>query len=323
MMKNQLQDHHCRHIRTFIAMSGALVMRDTFQYASRMATHWYPGHMAKGLKAMQENLRKCDVVLEIHDARLPISGRNHQFDLLQGKPRVLVLNKADLADPKYERAIERYYHAHGTPVIFTSCAQQSSPALQSVAREVIKVVDGKTIQQREFPCVRIMVAGLPNVGKSSMINALRRTFARKGKAAVTGAMAGITRAVLTDIRINNDPPVYVIDTPGIMLPNILDQDVALKLALLSTMKDEQVGEELIADFLLYTLNKHGNFSYVDKLKMAGPSDNIDVVLDATARRIGALQAGGVPNPTAAAKYLIQKYREGYFGRMTLESIPSV
>eukprot|EP00038_Savillea_parva_P001853 m.107906 g.107906 ORF g.107906 m.107906 type:complete len:328 (-) comp10638_c0_seq4:96-1079(-) len=318
-------------------------MRPEFvsRYAqSKELLHWFPGHMAKGLKVMGRQLQRCDAVIEVHDARVPVTGRNYKFDLLAGKPRVLVYNKADLAGRDVARRVgevavyperperhrtaesstERGYSGDRLVPLFTNCRAQSSAAVRQVVSQVVDLVDEEALQ-RDPPFLRLMVVGIPNVGKSSMINALRRMFLGKAGCATTGAKPGVTRAVQTDIKIHQSPPVYVIDTPGVMLPLIETEEVGLKLALIGTLRDEVVGHELIADFLLFTLNRHEEFEYVRRFGLDAPSDDIHVVLAGIARRIGALLPGGHLNLELAAQHFVSKYRSGDLGRFTLDDLP--
>ncbi|EDQ87092.1 uncharacterized protein MONBRDRAFT_10287 [Monosiga brevicollis MX1] len=204
-----------------------------------------------GLRRMQQLMRSCDCILEIHDARLPMTGRNPKFDHLAGLPRILLLNKADLADASREDA----------------------------------------------PELRLLIAGIPNVGKSTLINAMRQTFAGRGKCAITGDQPGVTRAVQTSIRIHDDPPVYVIDTPGIMLPNVENPDDAMKLAAIdarlwvdscraTTMPITRA--VTLADRAPRIVTAFA-FRYVEYFGLPGPSDELHVVLPYVAQRVGALR----------------------------------
>jgi len=316
-------------------------MRKVFEapYRGKELLHWFPGHMAKGLKAMGRQLQRCDAVLEVHDARVPMTGRNYKFDLLADKPRVLIYNKVDLAGADVatrvrqvglfperperhrtaETSITRGDSGEVLAPIFTNCREQSSDAVREIITRVIGMVDVKALQ-RDPPSLRLMVVGIPNVGKSSLINALRRMFLGRAGCATTGAKPGVTRAVQTDIKIHATPPVYVVDTPGVMLPLIESEEVGLKLALVGTLRDEVVGVELLADFLLFTLNRHGLFAYVERFGLDGPSDDIDVVLAGIAARIGAKLPGGKLNIELAAQHFLARYREGLLGSFTLDDL---
>jgi len=295
--------------------------RTVFEFGSKQLTHWFPGHMAKGMREMQRRLADCDCVVEVHDARLPFSGRNPKFDMLQPKPRLLVLNKADLTDSQQLARAVKVLKRSGQHVIPAVCGGRKQEGIRRVLPALLHLVD-QTVLQREKPYMRILVAGMPNVGKSTFVNALRRAFTDRGSCAPTGDRPGVTRAVQNDIIVNEDPPIYVLDTPGVMLPKIEDQDLGMKLAMIGTLRDDVVGEELLADYTLFTLNRMRNFHYVDRFNLEGPSDEIDVVLDGIARRIGALGSGGSPSHDRAARHLLLCLRQGKLGKLVLDELPT-
>eukprot|EP00041_Stephanoeca_diplocostata_P019039 m.403913 g.403913 ORF g.403913 m.403913 type:complete len:316 (-) comp21196_c1_seq1:1691-2638(-) len=287
-------------------------MRKTFEAGStKQLLHWFPGHMAKGMRLMRKHINRCDAVIEVHDARIPFTARNDKFDLLADKPRLLVLNKGDLAgtldDSSWQSKTD----------LVTNCTLNSSPQVMQIIPRLLDVVDPGSLQ-RQPSFLRIMIAGLPNVGKSSLINALRRMYSGRKKAARTGNSPGVTRALQTDIKINDYPPIYMVDTPGVMLPKVPSVEVGLTLALVGTLRDDLVGHELIADFLLYNLNKRLQFTYVERFGLEAPCDDINIVLPAIARRIGALRPGAEPNLELAAEHFVSKYRSGALGRFVLD-----
>ncbi|EGD76372.1 hypothetical protein PTSG_01072 [Salpingoeca rosetta] len=292
-------------------------MRHSFQHVGKTATHWFPGHMAAGLRAMQKNLRRCDCVLEVHDARVPFIGRNPQFKYLAGTPRILLLNKADLAptpQPEEKEAIMHECLPNGelvySDVLYISCGKKQADVRQ-VMPAVLKSIGKDVLDSRQH--LRLLIAGMPNVGKSSLVNTLRSVLANKRKCARTGDRPGVTRTVQQDVKIHDDPPVYILDTPGVMIPDLDNQDHAMTLAMLGTLRDELVGEEHVADYLLFSLNQLGIFSYVDRYRLDGPSDNIDVVLAAVAKRIGALLKGGEHDTLRAACAFLDDFRRGRLG----------
>lgn len=294
--------------------------RSAFEFGSKQLTHWFPGHMAKGMREMQRRLGEVDCVLEIHDARLPFSGRNPKFDMLNPKPRLLVLNKADLTDSRHLSMAVKALRRDGQRVIPAVCSGRKQEGVKKVLPALLRMVDDEVLR-RENPYMRILIAGMPNVGKSTFVNALRRSFTTRGSCAPTGDRPGVTRAVQNDIIVHEDPPIYILDTPGVMLPKIEDQDLAMKLALIGTLRDDVVGEELLADYALFTLNRSRNFSYVDRFNLAGPSDDIEWVLEGIARRIGALGSGGSVSYDRAARHLLLCLRQGKLGKLVLDEIP--
>ncbi|KAF9978973.1 Mitochondrial GTPase [Actinomortierella ambigua] len=166
----------------------------------------------------------------------------------------------------------------------------------------------------------VMVVGMPNVGKSSLINSLRRIGVRRGKAAPTGAIPGITRTVAGTIKVLDSPKVYLIDTPGVMIPHIADPVAAIKVALTGAISDHLSDEEVIVDYLLYRLNQERDFGYVQMYNLQEPTDNVREFLPQVAKYIGALKKGGEYNLPLAAQFLLKQYRLGKLGRHTLDDL---
>ncbi|XP_022354941.1 mitochondrial ribosome-associated GTPase 1 isoform X2 [Enhydra lutris kenyoni] len=244
------------------ALCGAAgaAWRESFPLGGRDVARWFPGHMAKGLKKMQSSLKLVDCIIEVHDARIPLSGRNPLFQETLGlKPHVLVLNKMDLADLKEQQKIIQHLEGEGLKnVVFTSCVKDEN--IKQVMPLVRGLVEGSYRYHRgENLEYCAMVIGIPNVGKSSLINALRRQHLGKGKATRVGGEPGITRAVMSRIQVCDWPLMFLLDTPGVLSPRIESVEMGLKLALCGTVLDHLVGEETLADYLLYTLNRHQLF----------------------------------------------------------------
>ncbi|XP_043534798.1 mitochondrial ribosome-associated GTPase 1 isoform X3 [Chiloscyllium plagiosum] len=285
------------------AALAALRLRTSFEFGNREVAKWFPGHMAKGLKKMQASLKKVDCIIEVHDARIPLSGRNPMFQEALGvRPHLLVLNKMDLAD-------------------LTS--KQIIPAVT----ELIQKSDRFHRTENLEYC--LMVIGVPNVGKSSLINAMRRMYLKKGKASRVGGEPGITRAVLTKIQVCERPLMYLLDTPGVFSPRIESLEVGMKLALCGTILDHLVGEEIIADYLLFTLNKQQKFDYVERYQLGEPCDDLQTVLKKIAVKLGKTQkvkaitgVGDInilmPNYSAAAYDFIRAFRKGELGKVMLD-----
>ncbi|XP_032346459.1 mitochondrial ribosome-associated GTPase 1 isoform X2 [Camelus ferus] len=285
--------------------------REGFALGGRDVARWFPGHMAKGLKRMQSSLKLVDCIIEVHDARIPLSGRNPLFQETLGlKPHLLVLNKMDLADLKEQQKIIHHLEGEGlNNVIFTNC-----------------VKDENVKQNLEY-C--IMVIGVPNVGKSSLINSLRRQHLRKGKATRVGGEPGVTRAVMSRIQVCEQPLMFLLDTPGVLAPQIQSVETGLKLALCGSVLDHLVGEETLADYLLYTLNRHQLLGYVQHYSLGGACDDIASVLKRVAVRLRKTQrvkvltgTGDVtviqPDYSAAARDFLRAFRSGVLGRVMLD-----
>ncbi|XP_028324654.1 mitochondrial ribosome-associated GTPase 1 [Gouania willdenowi] len=306
--------------------------RSAFDFGGRDVAHWFPGHMAKGLKQMRANLKNVDCIIEIHDARIPLSGRNPVFqDTLNVKPHLLILNKMDLADLSKKRNILKALEKSGVKdILFTDCLKQTDSNVKKLMPMVIDIIErGPRFNREENTNYCLMVIGVPNVGKSSLINSLRRTHLKKGRASRVGGEPGITKAVLTRIQVCQRPIMYLLDTPGVLPPRIESVETGMKLALCGTILDHLVGEDVIADYLLFSLNRLGNFSYVEKYDLKEPSDDIQNVLKQIAvklrktQRVKALTGIGnitvtIPNYTAAAYDFIRAFRKGELGQVMLD-----
>ncbi|XP_004701271.1 mitochondrial ribosome-associated GTPase 1 isoform X1 [Echinops telfairi] len=304
--------------------------RESFPLGGRDVARWFPGHMAKGLKKMQSCLKMVDCIIEVHDARIPLSGRNPVFKEALGlRPHLLVLNKMDLADLREQQKILQHLEGAGwRNVIFTNCVKDENigqviPAVTELIRSSCRYHRGENLEY----CV--MVIGVPNVGKSSLINAIRRLHLRKGKATRVGSMPGVTRAVMSRIQVCERPLVFLLDTPGVLAPRIESVETGLKLALCGTVLDHLVGEETIADYLLYVLNRQRLFQYVQHYGLGGACDDIESVLKRVALKLGKTQkvkvlsgTGNVnvvqPNYTAAAGDFLQAFRRGQLGPVMLD-----
>ncbi|XP_071071704.1 mitochondrial ribosome-associated GTPase 1 [Dasypus novemcinctus] len=304
--------------------------REAFPVAGRDVARWFPGHMAKGLKKMQSSLKLVDCIIEVHDARIPLSGRNPQFQEVLGlKPHLLVLNKMDLADLTEQQKIIQRLEGEGLKnVIFTNCVKDENtdqivPMVTELIRSSSRYHRGENLEY----C--LLVVGLPNVGKSSLINALRRRHLRKGKATRVGGQPGITRAVMSRIQVCERPLMFLLDTPGVLDPRIESVETGLKLALCGTVLDHLVGEETLADYLLYTLNRHRLFRYVQHYGLGSACDDVGSVLKSVAVRLRKTQRVKVltgcgpvnvmqPDYTAAAGDFLRAFRSGCLGPVMLD-----
>lgn len=281
---------------------------------------------------MQQKLKTVDCVIEVHDARIPLSGRNPEFKYTVSglKPHILVLNKKDLTDCSSHNTIaERIKRDEGIDhVVFTNCKDQQCKGVKSIvplARDLI--AKSNRFQRSEEADHTLMIIGVPNVGKSSLINVLRNRHLRKKSATAVGAVAGITRSVLTKIKISEEPLVYLLDTPGILQPSIKDTETGMKLALCGCLQDHLVGPDLIADFLLYWLNKNNRYDYVTRLDLEGPTDSILEVLVTSAQRLNKYkkiknfdgQMLMKPDYEAMAFHFLKLFRSGELGPTNLDN----
>lgn len=307
-------------------------MRKSFKLITKDVVHWFPGHMGKGLKQMQQKLKTIDCIIEVHDARIPLSGRNPEFKYTVSglKPHILVLNKKDLTDEKSQsRIADQIKLDEGIDhVIFTNCKDQQCKGIQSlmpIAKDLMS--KSNRFNRSEEIDHTLMIIGVPNVGKSSLINILRNRHLRKKSATAVGAVAGITRSVLTRIKISEEPLIYLLDTPGILAPKVKDTETGMKLALCSCLQDHLVGPDLIADYLLYWLNRNERFEYVDYMGLQNPTDNILEVLVSGAKLLNKYKKvknydGQLllkPDFDYVAHHFLKYFRSGEMGRINLDN----
>lgn len=301
--------------------------RNKFVIPNKNILRWFPGHMNRGIKQMQQQLKNVDCVAEVHDARIPFSGRNPLFKqtVCGVRPHILVLNKVDLTNPHLKTQIKERLKEEGYQnVIFSNCKVKGCGDLIPMATSLIK--SANRFNRSEKRELSMLIIGVPNVGKSSLINALRNKNLKKSNASPVGVIAGITRSVLTRIKVCEDPPMYLLDTPGILTPYTPNIEVGMKLALCSCFNDDLIGVEYIADYLLYWLNKQERYYYLDILDLKEPCDNISMVLTQGAvnmnKTIMYRHFDGTmvskPDTVTVARILVNAFRTGKLGRHLLD-----
>lgn len=274
---------------------------------------WFPGHMAKTRRLIEDNLKMIDVVVEILDSRIPYSGRNPYFnDIIKNKPRLIVMNKSDLSDPELTREWIAWYRAQGITVIPISCTTgQGVNKITAEARVLIQDKIDRDKEKGRTRTLKIMMVGIPNVGKSSLINRLA------GKAsAQTGDRPGVTRGKQW-IRLKGD--VELLDTPGILAPKFEDQEMAKRLAYTGAIKDEIMDTELLAYSLCAYLGKH----YPELLCARYKLDSVDglegyEILEKIGRKRGFVISGGEVDMERAANMILDELRAAKIGKITLE-----
>ncbi len=277
-----------------------------------MHFQWYPGHMTKAKRMMQENIKLVDLVIELVDARIPLSSRNPDIDGLgKNKARVVLLNKADLAEEKWNVSWSRYFEDKGYLAVKVNSKKGSGmKAVQDVigkaCKEKIERDRKRGILNRP---VRAMVAGIPNVGKSTFINALA------GKAcAKTGNKPGVTKGKQW-IRLNRQ--VELLDTPGILWPKFEDQKVGLYLAFIGSIKDEILNtEELALEFIKLMCAEYPGV--LEEKYQIGASGESYRMLEGIAKSRHCLVRGNELDTEKAAAMLLDDFRGGRLGRITLE-----
>ena len=279
-----------------------------------MNYQWYPGHMTKAKRMMQENIKLIDLVIELVDARIPLSSRNPDIDQLgANKARLILLNKADLADERQTAKWQQYFEKQGCFVVALNARNRNSmKAINGVVAEACKE---KIERDRKRGIlnrpVRAMVVGIPNVGKSTFIN----SFAGKA-CAKTGNKPGVTKGKQW-IRLNKN--VELLDTPGILWPKFEDQQVGLRLAFIGSIKDEIMNlEELAAELISFMQDAYPGV-LAEKYTI-NEKQNSYSVLEAIAESRHCLVRGNELDTAKAAGMLLDDFRNGRLGRITLEFV---
>ena len=294
-----------------------------------MDYQWYPGHMTKAKRMMQENVRLVDLVIEILDARVPLSSRNPDVDqLAQGKQRMIILSKADLADPELTAEYVNYFTKKKIEAIALDARTRKAntqimKALSKITKEKKERDQKRGIRNRP---VRAMICGIPNVGKSTFINSLSgRSSAKTGnKPGVTKGKQWISFAGLE-----------LLDTPGILWPKFEDQNVGVRLALVGSIRDEILDEEDLARRLLEILLRRYPSLLRDRYFVSDDAkDAVEIpeqseyndrelheILVQIAEVRNLLKSGAEPDPVRAAHLLLDDFRSGRIGRITLDELP--
>lgn len=282
-----------------------------------MNIQWYPGHMTKTRRQIQADLKLVDLVAEVIDARIPVSSRNPDLDELVGeKPRLIVLNRADQADPAGTRAWCAWFRERGWAVLETNArdgtgVNQFSITIKNAMKEKLEQWKAKGMVGRP---IRVMVVGVPNVGKSTFINQVA-----KRKSAKVGDRPGVTRGRQW---VSVDAGLDLLDTPGILWPKFEDEATGLHLAFTGAVKDEVMDAETLACRLLELLAARYPNALEQRYQIpADLSGQGWELLEACGRKRGFLISGGEVDTERMAKVLLDEYRSGTLGNITLELPP--
>ena len=277
-----------------------------------MEINWYPGHMAKTRRLLSDQIGKADLIIELCDARLPYSSRNPDLDrMIQGKKRILLLNKADLADPELSRRWLHYFRGKGlNTALIQATGLKAKDALTAIEKATREIVE-KAAARGSRKTVRAMVVGVPNVGKSTYINRLHG-----GNIAKTGDRPGVTRNTQW-IRIT--PYLELMDTPGLLWPRLDDQLAARRLSYLGTIKDDVLNLDSLAMSLLEDLadivpQKMSERFHIEDTSLRGIE-----LLDAVCRGRGFLLKGNEMDYDRCCSVVLDEFRGGKLGRITLEA----
>ncbi len=282
----------------------------------KMNIQWYPGHMTKTRRQIEADLKQVDAVCEIVDARIPMSSRNPDIDAICGsKPRVIVLNRMDLADPAATKQWAAYFKEKGMTVVCTDCKSRKgiadfAPAVRNACKEKIQRDQARGMNR----AVRLMVVGIPNVGKSTLINQIS---GRKGAKAEN--RPGVTRGKQW---VTVDATLQLLDTPGILWPKFEDPQVGLMLAYTGAVKEDVIDLEELACRLMQLLWTRYPDAIKERYGIEGITEETDFpgyeLLQQAGRKRGFLLRGNEINTERMAKVLIDEYRSGKLGRFTLE-----
>lgn len=282
---------------------------------------WFPGHMAKTRRMIKENLSLVDGVVEILDARIPFSSRNPEMDkMVKGKPKMLLLNKSDLADANITNQWIDYYKKLGVSAVLPiDC--KSGKGIKSFLPTLKNQVLNELVAKRESKGMtgvplRIMIVGIPNVGKSSFINKMAG-----GKRAKVEDRPGVTR---TKQWVKFGEDVEMLDMPGVLWPKFEDQTVAHKLAFTGAVKDDVIDLETLSMMLLENLSQNYPKALIERYKIdITPEDNGISLLEKVGRKRGMLISGGEINTERASIMIMDEFRGGKLGRITLETPKSI
>ena len=287
--------------------------------------NWFPGHMAKTLRQIEEDLKVIDVVIEILDARIPLSSQNPMVNqIIKNKKKIIVLNKSDLADEKENKKWKELYENKGIPTIL--CNSNSGDGINKIEKAIEKIAqedkEKAIIKGRISKIIRAIVIGIPNVGKSSFINRLS-----KKAVAEVGNKPGITKQKQW-IRLSNN--IELLDTPGVLWPKFENEGIALNLAFTGTIKSEILEETEIAYKLTKWLLHNYKQNLVQKYNIEIESiikdetlkenEKIVRVMDLIGKRRGALIKGGIVDLDKTSKIILDDFKNGRLGKITIEKV---
>ncbi len=279
-----------------------------------MNIQWYPGHMTKTRRMIVDQMKHMDAVCEILDARIPISSRNPDVEeLTAGKPRMIVLNRVDMADPVGTKRWAAYFRRRGFAVLEVNAKEgQGTNRFPAAVRELLAdKIASYTEKGQAGRMIRVMVLGIPNVGKSTFINKVA-----KRKTAKAEDRPGVTRSKQW---VPVDQSLELLDTPGILWPKFEDQSVGMNLAYTGAVRDEIMDLETLACHLMAYLGKHYPNALLERYKVElTPEDDGYALLIKAGRKRGFVVRGGEVDTERMAKILLDEFRGGKLGRFTLE-----
>ncbi|MBR3457208.1 MAG: ribosome biogenesis GTPase YlqF [Selenomonadaceae bacterium] len=277
------------------------------------ALQWFPGHTKKAQRIIEENLKLVDVVIELLDARIPMSSANPMLkEIIVGKPRVIALNKSDLADPAMTKRWLDCFHKQGLQAVAIDSVKGTGiKTLIKLSEELARPRTEKLVEKgAKARSARCMILGIPNVGKSSLINRLAGAVKAK-----TADKPGVTRAKQW-IRIGTN--VELLDTPGILWPKFEDRMVGLKLAFVGSINDEIYDLEQVSLLLLELLQRSYPNRLAERFKLAEMPETGQELLDSIGRKRGCLLKGGIIDREKVWRIVMSEFRSGKLGKVTLD-----
>ena len=278
-----------------------------------MAINWYPGHMVKAKREIEENIKLVDIVLMLLDARAPFSCRNPDLErIISRKKIIFILNKMDLASPSSTQQYQQKLQQAGYSVaaMDSSSGKGAKEVLQLIKSVYQQQADDMLRKGRRVRSPRVMVVGVPNIGKSTFLNCLVGQ-----KVARTGVKPGLTRGKQW-VRIRED--IEFMDTPGLMWPRVEAEEQGLKLALLNIVGENSYEENEVALYLIKTMQAKAPQVFFTRYKVANPQLGAEELMEEIARQRGYLNKGGTPDVEKTCHLLLQDYRRGNLGRLSLD-----
>ena len=297
------------------------MFRTSFEFSSRI--FWFPKHQTKALKQLQNGIHQIDYVIEVRDSRIPLL-INKELGL--NRQRLIIYNKADLVPKKELVKVVDHLRLRGENVMITNCLEK-----RGIAKIIEHCANVCRTDMIRFPYLSVIVVGAPNVGKSTLINGLRNIGLGKARATMQGAKAGVTTKIQTRIKIHQDPPVYLHDTPGIFNPFVKSVEEGFKLALVGGTNDSLTTIINVADYLLYKLNNSNQrHNWYKSLGLKSATDDIYKVLqhicetrnliDSRERYARMLNLKNDWDFDLGAEYFVEEYRQGRLGKLILDDL---